>query len=150
MNYINQTPPNLPNFSNLLDDLSSTSQTNTEGLNTTALDGQMILEENSAFLPEPEEVKQYAENVLGIDLNTEPHLIKIAEEGIKAPLPHGWKPVQNQNANDKENELYYFNFETGESMWDHPCDELFREKVDEARIIYRVYSQKCRKKAENS
>jgi hypothetical protein len=23
-------------------------------------------------------------------------------------------------------EIYYFNFSTGESIWDHPCDEHFR------------------------
>lgn len=23
-------------------------------------------------------------------------------------------------------EIYYFNFESGESIWDHPCDEYYR------------------------
>merc|ERR1712066_517218 len=40
----------------------------------------------------------------------------------KAPLPHPWKPCQT----GKEGEIFYFNFETGESVWDHPCDEYHR------------------------
>lgn len=29
--------------------------------------------------------------------------------------------------------IYYFNFVTGESIWDHPCDELYRKMVMEER-----------------
>lgn len=25
-----------------------------------------------------------------------------------------------------EGEIYYFNFNTGESVWDHPCDEYYK------------------------
>ena len=48
----------------------------------------------------------------------------IARQGVMAPLPKGWKAVQ-----DPQGELYYFNFETGESIWDHPCDEDFKNLV---------------------
>lgn len=41
----------------------------------------------------------------------------IAKEGLKAPLPDPWKPCKAG-----EDEIYYFNFETGESVWEHPCD----------------------------
>lgn len=34
---------------------------------------------------------------------------------------------------DPNNELYYFNFATGESIWDHPCDDYYRGMVDEER-----------------
>jgi len=48
-----------------------------------------------------------------------------------APLPRGWKPVQ-----DPQGELYYFNFETGESIWDHPCDQDYKKQViDERKIL---------------
>ena len=54
----------------------------------------------------------------------------IARQGVMAPLPRGWKPVQ-----DPQGELYYFNFETGESIWDHPCDQDFKKLVIEERYI---------------
>ena len=28
---------------------------------------------------------------------------------------------------------YYFNFQTGESRWEHPLDEIYRNKVRKAR-----------------
>ena len=30
-------------------------------------------------------------------------------------------------------DYYYFNFETGETQWDHPLDRVYRQKVIEAR-----------------
>ena len=33
-------------------------------------------------------------------------------------------------------DYYYFNFETGETQWNHPLDKIFREKVIEARRIH--------------
>jgi hypothetical protein len=54
----------------------------------------------------------------------------IARQGVIAPLPKGWKAVQ-----DPQGELYYFNFETGESIWDHPCDEDFKSLVISERKI---------------
>ena len=54
----------------------------------------------------------------------------IARQGVMAPLPKGWKPVQ-----DPHGELYYFNFETGESIWDHPCDEDYKKMVLQERKV---------------
>jgi len=34
---------------------------------------------------------------------------------------------------DSTGEIYYFNFQTGESVWDHPCDEYYRSMVLEER-----------------
>ncbi|NJR42169.1 MAG: WW domain-containing protein [Akkermansiaceae bacterium] len=34
-----------------------------------------------------------------------------------AKLPADWKPCQNENG-----QLYYFNFVSGQSVWEHPCD----------------------------
>ena len=34
---------------------------------------------------------------------------------------------------DPNNEIYYFNFATGESIWDHPCDDYYRGMVEEER-----------------
>lgn len=46
------------------------------------------------------------------------------------PLPPGWKPCQEENG-----ELYYFNFDTGKSSWDHPCDEIYKIRVIEERYV---------------
>jgi len=45
---------------------------------------------------------------LGIDINEDPDLIFIAREGLKAPLPHPWRPCKT-----RQDEIYYRNFETG-------------------------------------
>ena len=37
------------------------------------------------------EIYEYA-TFVGIDPDTEPHLMWIAREGINAPLPENWKP----------------------------------------------------------
>ena len=39
----------------------------------------------------PVELVEYAVR-LGIDVNTEPHLLHIAREGLLAELPAGWRP----------------------------------------------------------
>jgi len=30
---------------------------------------------------------------------------------------------------DANGDIYYFNFATGDSIWDHPCDEYYRAMV---------------------
>lgn len=37
------------------------------------------------------------------------------------------------NSQDESGQIYYFNFATGDSEWDHPCDEYFRSMVEEER-----------------
>lgn len=59
----------------------------------------------------------------------------IAREGVMAPLPKGWKPCQDPVGD----QLYYFNFDTGESIWDHPCDEKYKKLVIEERYIRANY-----------
>ena len=73
-------------------------------------------------IPEPmeEEMLEYAE-YLGLDLTQEDHLRWIVLEGLNAPVPLPWKAIPQA-----EGEIYYFNFETGESSWDHPSDEEFK------------------------
>ena len=34
---------------------------------------------------------------------------------------------------DATGDIYYFNFQTGDSVWDHPCDEYYRNMVMEER-----------------
>jgi hypothetical protein len=63
-----------------------------------------------------------------MDLVRDRHLFYIAKEGLKAPLPEPWKPCKTPGG-----EIYYFNFEDGESVWEHPCDELYRSMFEEAK-----------------
>eukprot|EP00913_Durusdinium_trenchii_P016878 g15868.t1 len=56
------------------------------------------------------------------DLEKDRDLFWIARAGLKAPLPAPWKPCESEDG-----EIFYFNFETGESVWDHPCDEHYRK-----------------------
>jgi centrosomal protein CEP164 len=37
------------------------------------------------------EIEEYAQ-FLGMDVAAEPHLVWIAQEGLRAPLPADWKP----------------------------------------------------------
>ncbi|XP_065930737.1 centrosomal protein of 164 kDa isoform X2 [Magallana gigas] len=95
----------------------------------TVINDQLILEEDydENYQPSEEEIFEYAQ-IIGIDPKTEPHLIYIAREGICAPLPDHWRPCQ-----DPKGDIYYFNFASGESIWDHPCDEFYRKMVMEER-----------------
>ena len=83
----------------------------------------VVLEEevDENYVPTDDEIKEYAV-WLGMDLENEKDLLWIASEGLKAPLPEDWKPCRSP-----EGDIYYFNFSTGESVWDHPCDEYYRK-----------------------
>jgi centrosomal protein CEP164 len=77
--------------------------------------------------PTKEQVREYAE-FIGIDPDSEPHLMWIALEGVLAPVPHPWKMCT-----ENDEDMFYFNFETGESVWDHPSDDKFRDLVELCR-----------------
>jgi len=42
------------------------------------------------------------------------------------------------NSQTDDENIYYFNFVTGESIWDHPCDEYYRK-------LYESEKEKCKK-----
>ncbi|CAM6096847.1 unnamed protein product [Calypogeia fissa] len=91
----------------------------------------VLLEEKieDNFQPTEEELLEYA-LWLGMNIPQDMDLIWIARDGLTQPLPEEWKPCQTE-----DDEIYYFNFETGESVWDHPCDGLYRK----------LYQEECRK-----
>ena len=99
----------------------------------------VVLEEeyDPDYVPTKAEIQEYAE-FLGMDLTKkdDTDLLWIAEEGLKAPLPSDWKPCKTD---DKD--IYYFNFETGESRWEHPCDEYYKE-LYKAEKIKQIEKQK--------
>ncbi|KAK3609357.1 hypothetical protein CHS0354_036596 [Potamilus streckersoni] len=105
----------------------------------------LILEEDydENYEPNDEDLYEYA-TIIGIDPIKEPHLLWIAREGINAPLPEHWKPCQDPNQ-----DIYYFNFATGESIWDHPCDEFYRKMViDERKKLASSGGQKNKHKVD--
>ena len=70
---------------------------------------------------------------LGMDLATESDLLWIAREGLKTPLPEHWKPCKTPGTGD----IYYFNFQTGDSVWEHPCDEHYKSlyAAEKAKLL---------------
>eukprot|EP00897_Mesotaenium_endlicherianum_P006287 jgi/Mesen1/5687/ME000288S04902 len=87
-----------------------------------ANENSVILEEeiDENYEPTQEDILEYAK-WLGMELPAETELLWIAREGLKAPLPDNWKPCRTD-----EDEIYYFNFSTGQSVWDHPCDDYYK------------------------
>ena len=82
------------------------------------------------------QVLEYAKWV-GLDLATRNDLMWLAEKGLCAPLPKGWtacsvdggapQTTSYGNYEGTAGDVYYFNEVTGESLWDHPLDGVFRE-----------------------
>ncbi|NXE26600.1 CE164 protein, partial [Ardeotis kori] len=81
---------------------------------------------------------------IGIDPKKEPELMWLAEEAIMAPLPAEWKPCKDTTTGD----IYYFNFATGLSTWDHPCDDPYRQLVirEQEKLLAHGSSKKKKKK----
>ena len=93
--------------------------TSTQGSERTSTAPSKILKEryDPNYEPTKEEVDEYAV-WLGMDLVQDINLRWIATQGLKRPMPPNWKPCKTPDTC----EIYYFNFKTGESTWDHPCD----------------------------
>ncbi|GIQ91347.1 hypothetical protein KIPB_014558, partial [Kipferlia bialata] len=95
----------------------------------TSVGASVILDEelDENYEPTADEVKEYAA-FLGMDVDRDTDLFWVAREGLKTALPPGWKPCKTES-----DELYYFNFDTGDSTWDHPCDSHFKNKYQEEK-----------------
>ena len=39
-----------------------------------------------------------------------------------------------------DGDIYYFNFRTKESSWEHPCDSFYKEQLEREREKIRAYS----------
>ena len=77
----------------------------------------VILQENKGdnYEPTEREITEYAKWI-GMDVEADATLMWIAREGLKSKLPAQWKACRAPTG-----ELYYFNFETGDSSWDAPA-----------------------------
>ena len=79
------------------------------------------------YEPNEDELLEYAK-FLGMEFPEDDEFLYIAKEGLKAPLPEPWKPCQT-----KTGDIYFFNFDTGESVWEHPCDTYYKDLFIEAK-----------------
>lgn len=62
---------------------------------------------------------------LGIDPSIDTDLLWIARQSLIAPLPDNWYHVTASESGQP----YYYNELTGESRWDHPSDDEYRQLV---------------------
>ncbi|KAI8432407.1 hypothetical protein MSG28_004804 [Choristoneura fumiferana] len=85
-----------------------------------------VFDENSQ--PSAEEVSDYAQQ-LGIDPESESHLLPLARDGLMQALPAPWKAYFDE----KLQTHYYYNEETKKTQWEHPLDHVYRELVKKAR-----------------
>ncbi len=63
-----------------------------------------------------------------MDLKEDADLLYIAEEGLRAPVPEPWKAFSND-----QDEIYYTNTITGQIIFDHPLDDVYRKKFQLAK-----------------
>ena len=89
----------------------------------------VILEEeiDPEYEPTEEELLEFA-IWIGMDPEADREFFYIAREGLTVPLPEPWKPCKSA-----EGEIFYFNFDTGESVWEHPCDKQTRQRFEQAK-----------------
>lgn len=88
------------------------------------------------YEPKDDELFEYAK-FLGMVFPEDEEFLYIAREGLKAPLPEPWKPCQT-----KTGEIYFFNFDSGESVWEHPCDTYYKDLFIEAKNKKKTQSKK--------
>ncbi|XP_034942894.1 uncharacterized protein PF11_0207 isoform X2 [Chelonus insularis] len=94
--------------------------------NSTTIVCREVFDETSP--PSNEEILDYAKK-LGIDPDTEPHLLDLAREGLMAALPKGWSPCFHEASGA----WYYYQASTGTTRWEHPLDAKYKKLVEHAR-----------------
>ena len=70
---------------------------------------------------------------LGIDIDAEEQLMFIAKEALQN-MPEGWELGVSPEGDENAGIPYFFKIESGESVWEHPNDEMYKERVKEERI----------------
>lgn len=74
-------------------------------------------------------ILQYA-TYLGMDPMEDTELLWIAQQALTAPLPPSW----TEHADPMSGDSYYHNDETGDTVWEHPCDEYFRTLYQSLKV----------------
>lgn len=62
---------------------------------------------------------------LGGEYPQDSEFLWVAEEALKAPLPPSWKFYSSKD--DSNADHFFFNIKTGESTYDHPLDEYYKQ-----------------------
>jgi len=70
---------------------------------------------------------------LGIDADQDEDLLWVVHEAFNAPLPGNAAEYTNE-----EGRVYYFNEVTGQSSWEHPLDQVYRECLE---LVKRVRTE---------
>lgn len=73
-------------------------------------------------------VHLYAE-FLGVDLKKHSYLYDLMEEGLRCPLPQGWKIRKLENDEDGNAVHEFFHEPSGKISHSHPMDEVFLERA---------------------
>ena len=68
-----------------------------------------------------EEITGFA-NYLGMDMETDKHLLWIAEAAVLSPVPQGWTQHETEDGYS-----YFHSLDTGETSWEHPTDAHFKD-----------------------
>jgi hypothetical protein len=79
------------------------------------------MEDEEAFAVALQEHARY----LGLDPDKHPDLLPLVEESLRAAVPEGW----TESTDQESGAVYYFNQSTGASLWEHPDDFSYREKI---------------------
>lgn len=85
-----------------------------------------VIEENDPELFQ-QGVEEHA-RYLGMDPVADRDYLWIAKESLIAALPSGWSQESTSAG-----ALYYYNHESGESRWEHPEDDAFRQLFEETK-----------------
>ncbi|KAK3261418.1 hypothetical protein CYMTET_29673 [Cymbomonas tetramitiformis] len=78
-------------------------------------------------VPTKDEVEEMGA-YLGIDVLKEPRLLWIARQASLAPLPPGYRELEDENGH-----VYFYDQETDESTREHPLDIIFKQLVEVER-----------------
>lgn len=109
-----------------------------DDVQTSPAPDEVIVLEETDWVPSEADIQEYAEWA-GVDLTTEAFLLPIVTAALVAPVPEPWKACRSGA------DIFYFNFTTGESEWEHPADEQCRVEIERARVAHNEEEEAVRK-----
>lgn len=101
------------------------------------LENVIICRETESNDVSTEEIIEYAKTI-GVDCDTERHLLPIAKQALLQKLPDSWIPCFDKIGNG----FFYYNTKTGISQWQHPLDDIYKRVINHARQYYKKGSDR--------